>query len=295
MSAASSVVGKQQAPEEIYYRLNWRARSVQPGGHSTRTSGGSLDFRGFVPFLESPDPRRIDLRAGARSVPHELMVRAFHERGAINVYAVVDLSASMRFSGAGEKYQLMVDTVTTIAWSATRNGDNFSLVACDDEVRMDMFMPPTRRRDAVDGVREKLALAAVSERVKASALPRAVEQLRQKRALVFLLSDFHLDDQLLQQTLLTLSPHDVVPIVFWDSAEYRDIPAWGWARVQDMESGGYRSLFMRPGLLQRIRDSYAARRDEIVSLCRRAGSRKPFFIEDKFQAEKLTRHLLEAS
>ena len=110
----------QFTPQEFYYHLNWRARSVQPGSHATRTSGGSADFQSFVPFMENPNPRRIDLRATLRTVPRQLMSRAYYERGAIAVYAIVDLSASMRFSGNGDKLQLTTDIATSVAWSALR-------------------------------------------------------------------------------------------------------------------------------------------------------------------------------
>jgi hypothetical protein len=83
--------------------------------------------------------------------------------------------------------------------------------------------------------------------------------------------------------------------VLWDSAEYRDIPNWGWARVRDLETGGYQSLFLRPSLVKRIKESYASRRAEIISSCLLAGTRMPFFIEDHFDVEALTRHMLEAN
>ncbi|WP_235189699.1 DUF58 domain-containing protein [Methylotenera sp. L2L1] len=280
---------------EFYYRLGWRARSVQPGSHATRTSGGSADFRGYVPFLANPNPRRIDLHASLRAFPKQLMVRAYHERGAIAVYAMLDLSASMRFSGNSNKTKLMADITASIAWSAQRNGDAFGMVACDDEVRSDLFEAPSYRRGIADEIHEKLINIRSVEQVGASALPRAITQLRRKRSLVFLISDYHLDDYLLKATLTALSPHDVVPVVLWDSAEYRDIPNWGWARVRDIETGRYQSLFLRPSLVSRIKNSYAEHRSKIVSTCLMAGTRMPFFIEDHFDIEALTRHMLEAS
>lgn len=280
---------------EFYYRLAWRARSVQPGSHATRTSGGSADFRGYVPFLENPNPRRIDLRASLRAFPKQLMVRAYHERGAIAVYAILDLSASMRFSGNSNKAQLMADITASIAWSTQRNGDAFGLVACDDALRNDLFEAPSYRRGVADDVYEKLMNIPNLAQMSASALPRAVTQLRSKRSLVFLISDYHLDERLLKETLDSLSTHDVVPVVLWDSAEYRDIPEWGWARVRDLETGGDQSLFLRPSLVKRIKASYAIRRAEIVASCSLAGTRLPFFVEDHFDVEALTRHMLEAS
>jgi uncharacterized protein (DUF58 family) len=289
--------------QEFYYHLGWRARGVHLGIHPTRTSGGNADFQSYVPFMENPNPRRIDLRATLRTVPRQLMSRAYHERSAVAVYTVLDLSASMRFSGNSDKFKLVADIVVSAAWSAVRSGDSFGLVACDNTVRSDLFEPPTYRPGLAEEIRAKLlAFQQVSNSANKStppltstALPLAAQQLRQKRSLVFLISDFHLPDALVSQTLTSLSPHDVVPLVLWDSAEYNNISDWGWARVRDMEGGGDRSLFLRPGLVRKIKATYAMRRKNITALCLKAGIRAPFFIEDTFKAEQLTRHLLEAN
>lgn len=291
-------------PQEFYYRLGWRAQGVHPGVHLTRSSGGNVDFQSYVPFMENPNPRRIDLRATLRAVPRQLMSRAYHERSSVAVYAVVDLSSSMRFTGNASKRQLVADIATSVAWSAMRTGDAFGLVACDNTVRSDLFEAPTHRLGLAGEIRNKLLLAMqeaspiadqLSQSISSDALPLAAQQLRQKRSLVFLISDFHFPDQLLTQTLESFAPHDVVPLVLWDSAEYSNIPAWGWARVRDMEGAGTRSLFLRPSLVQSIKASYVDRHRNIIAKCLKEGTRAPFFLEDSFQAEQLTRHLLEAN
>lgn len=257
--------------------------------------GGSLDFRGHVPFLESPDPRRIDIRATMRSIPRRLMSRAFHERGAVDVVAILDFSASMRFSGVGRKFEQMADIAASIAWSSIRNGDSFSLIVGDDEIRADLSVPPSYRPGLAYEVYTMLRAAVPREGVRASALTHAAGQIKRKRALVFLVSDFHLDEENVESVLQSLAMHDVVPMVLWDSAEYRDLPDWGWARVSDMESSATASLFMRRGMASRIRQSYETRRRELADVCRRAGARSPFFMGDRFDAEQLSRHLLEVA
>lgn len=282
-------------PQEFYYHLRWRARGVQPGAHATRTPGNGADFAGYVPFMDNPDPRRLDLRASLRVIPRQYLVRSFFERGAIVVYALLDMSASMRFAGNAEKKRLLADITAAIAWSSTRHGDAFSLLACDDKVRQDLFMPPSVRRGLTQELHDKVANASIRPQSGARGLPQAIEMVRPSRSLVFLISDFHLDEALLVKTLTAFSAHDVVPLVLWDSSEYRDLPEWGWARVRDMEGGGDRSIFLRSSLKREIEQRYLSRKDELKRLCRRHGARTPFFIEDKFDAGLLTRHLLEAS
>jgi len=255
--------------------------------------GGSLDFRGYVPFMQNPDPRRIDIRATLRSIPRNLMSRAFYERGAVDVVAVLDLSASMGFSGVGNKLQQAADIAASIAWSAVRHGDNFSLIVCDDEIRKDMIMPASHRQGLAQEVHGVISRAMIKDGVDASALTQAVEHMRQKRALVFLLSDFHFDEKFMLAAFNSLGAHDVAPLVLWDSAEYQDMPEWGWARVRDMESAGASSLFMRRSMATRIRHACLQRRQQIADICRQTGARTPFFSGNHFNAEQLSRHLLE--
>lgn len=282
-------------PQEFYYHLHWRARGAQPGAHATRTPGNGADFAGHVSFMDNPDPRRLDLRASMRVIPRRYVVRSFYERGAIVVYALLDVSTSMRFAGNAEKKRLLADITSAIAWSSTRHGDSFSLLACDDQVRQDLFIAPSHRRGMAQEIHKKILGAEIYTQRGALALPRAIEQVRPNRSLVFLISDFHLEESLLSRTLTSFSAHDVVPLVLWDSSEYRDLPDWGWARVRDLEHGGERSLFLRRRLKQEIEQSYLARKQELKAMCRKYGARTPFFIEDEFDAGLLTRHLLEAS
>lgn len=280
-------------PQEFQYRLGWRAQGARPGAHMTRTPGGVADFRGYANFLDHPDPRRIDVRATLGSIPRRLMVRSYHERGAITVYAIVDLSASMSFAGHSDKRMLAADVAASVAWSATRGGDAFGLMACDDTIRLELLQAPNRRRWVAEEVMTRLLSCERRRAVRATALPMVAEHLQRARALVFLISDFHFDDTLLRTTLESLSHHDVVPVVLWDLAEYQDLPSWGWARVRDMENGSEQSLFLRPALAERIRHVYAERRLTLAAICRRMGTRVPFFLEERFHAEHLTRHMME--
>jgi len=252
-----------------------------------------MDFRGYVPFMQNPDPRRIDVRATLRSIPRNLMSRAFYERGAVDVVAILDFSASMDFSGLGNKLQQAADIAASIAWSAVRHGDNFSLIVCDDEIRKDLIMPASHRQGLAQEAHRTVSQAMIRDGASASALTQAVEHMSRKRALVFLLSDFHFDEQFMLAALNSLAAHDVVPLVLWDSAEYQDMPEWGWARVRDMESAGVGSLFMRRNMATRIRHAYLQRRQQIAEICRQAGARAPFFSGNHFNAEQLSRHLLE--
>lgn len=280
-------------PQELYYRLNWRAHGMSAAAHQTRNRGTGLDFCGYAPFLDYPNPRRLDLRASIRSIPRQYVVRSYYERGAVNVYALADLSSSMAYQANTNKQSIIANISASVAWSANLTGDSFGLIACDDAIRTDLQVYPSRQRATAQEVFSKLSSAKLLQKRGATALPKAVEQLSHHRSLVFLISDFHIEVDLLKRTLGSLSQHDVVPIVLWDTAEYDDLPRWGWARVRDMESGQERSLFFRGKVVDAIKDEYVQRQLKLKALCSQFGFRPPYFVGDTFSAESLTRHLLE--
>lgn len=282
-------------PQEFHYRLDWRTHGVRPGLHASKTIGGNADFRGFNHFLSHPDPKRIDVRRSLMMVPKTLMVRTFYERNAITVYAMIDASSSMTFAGDTNKWKMVAEIASAIAWSASRQGDAFGLLTADDALRTDLCEPVSSQRGIAQHIYQKINSAQLKPSTSASALPKLAAQLSNKKSLVFLISDFHIEPEKLKTTLQAMAIHDVVPIVLWDDAEYENIPEWGWARVRDMETGADVSLFLRPKLLQKMTDSYLLKRNALIQLCRKLGVRKPFFVGKNFNATQLSQHLLGLS
>lgn len=288
-------------PQEFYYSLPWRAQGLRAGSHLTTQQGQGAEFSGFTPFMQYPEPRRLDLRASLRTIPRQYIVRRFLERVAVKAYAVLDLSSSMRYSGSLDKRSQAFDIVASIAWSATRQGDSFGLLAGHDRVVTALEMPARFRKNSVAELQEKVQSYRNAEAAKepvpvsrtALALPEMARALGSQRSLVFLISDFHWPEDFIKKTLSAYAGHDVVPLLLWDSSEFRQLPAWGLTRVRDMESGQEMSLLMRKSLHARIEQNYLERKLLISRVCREVGCRKPLLIEHGYDARLLTRHLLE--
>jgi len=60
--------------------------------------------------------------------------------------------------------------------------------------------------------------------------------------------------------------HHVVPMVLWDSSEYKNLPEFGITSVIDCETGQKRTLFLRKEMRANIVASFEARRAEIEAL-----------------------------
>lgn len=108
-----------------------------------------------------------------------------------------------------------------------------------------------------------------------------------QRALVFLISDFHIPLVTLEEALNTLSRHQVVPLVLWDEAEYRRLPRVGLGTIVDPETGTRRTLFFRQALRARFEQAFAERRVQLEALFLKY-EMPPVFIEGAFEPAVLT-------
>jgi hypothetical protein len=275
---------------DIIYLPRWRPGGHRVGAHRGRDAGGLGTFRDQVSFLRLPDARRIDVRASLRDPFEGVFVRRFEARSPVETYALVDLSASMRFRGRADRRELAAGFCTTLARSATRIGDGFGLIACDDTLRDDLTLPATRHRAAAQAAAARLGEAACDGR-GAEGLLEAARRLAGRPKLIFLVSDFRWPEALIEAVFSALALHDVTPVLLADSAEAEDLPNWGLVELDDLEGAGRRLVFLRPSLRRR----WIAREAERVEALRRICApfaRPPFRLADRFDAEALSRHLM---
>jgi uncharacterized protein (DUF58 family) len=238
--------------------------------------------------MEAPDPRRIDVRASLRDPFGQLLVRVYSQKTSVPVYALGDLSASMGVVMGLRKLDLLADFVAALGYSAYRTGDPFGFMGFDRRLRHELCLPLTRSKSAgpvLGGrLRRLTALGRGSE-----GLGEAVCRIPAQRALVFVVSDFHLPVALWEQVMSALAGHVVVPVVIADAREYRDLPGFGIVQVRDAETDERRTLLMRPALRERIRGRYARHRARLAQCCRDHGV-EPLWITDAFTADQVTRY-----
>jgi len=275
------------AIEEFHYRLRWRARTSRAGFHPGTQRGLGSEYRGLAPLTATGDPRRIDLRATTRDPFGQLLVRLYTQPSSVPVYALADLSASMGFRGAARKLDVLADFVAALGLSAFRTGDPAAFISCDERIRAEYTRPLAWNRGT------GLELAALLRELEpdgaaCTALLRAAEQLPATRALVFVISDFYLEPELIDALLRRLARHELVPIVVRDSAEL-ELPAFGLARLRDAEHGEQRMYFVRESLRVRLRERARAHDAFLTRSFERAGARA-VTLTDRFDAARVTRH-----
>lgn len=277
------------SPDEILYRPRGRFRSNLVGSHSSSEVGGFGVFRDQVSFLRYPDARRIDLRATVRDPYGQIHVRRFEQRQSIDVLAIVDLSASMRFGRACDKVSLSCGIVEALAYSATKIGDRFGLVGCDEAIRENVSLPPTRSKSMALRAAARLRDEIVDGR-NAEGFLTAARSLGATRKLVCLISDFQWPRSLLPRVLDAFSPHDAIPFVIVDSLE-ESPPAWGLFELVDSESGERGIWAMRPGLRERWIEKQRERKSLLLKIAAHH-CRPPIFIRDVFDPGMISSRLM---
>jgi hypothetical protein len=272
--------------QEILYRLARRPLHGRPGRHHSRAPGPGLDVHGFAPLASFPDVRRLDLRVSARDPFGHWIVRLPRQRSSATLIVLADLSASMTFGRVPRKQDALADFVDALGHSAWRVGDAIGFVGADEAVREQWTLAPTRSRGATVELARRLRGAHLNG-AGAGAISLAALRLGRRRdALVFLASDFHWPEPVLQAACAALASRDVVPVVLWACDEFDRWPQRGLAEVQDLESGERRAVWFRPSLAAAMARAGAQRRTELRARFADYGWR-PFFCDGAFHAAAL--------
>ncbi len=272
--------------KEFSYHINWRSNSRRPGSHRSNQRGMGMEFRGHATLLSYPDPRRIDLRQTIRDPMEQIYVRIFNQKSAAPVFVLCDMSGSMQYGSKQRKIAIAGDIIQSVAQSVTHNGDPFGLIGFDDEIREDWIATLSARPHMAIEMAEKLKNYQPNE-VASTALIDTVRMLPRERSLIFLVSDFHMPIKDLEEALVLMLRHHIIPVVLWDTAEYEDLPEFGIANVTDPETGAKRTLFLRKEYRKRILDSFKQRRKAIEDLFLRFDM-QPFFVTNQFDADLLS-------
>ena len=277
--------------KEFSYQIGWRSRGRHAGRHASAQRGLGMDFVGHAPLISYPDPRRIDLRLTLRDPMEQVYVRIYNQRSAVPVFVACDLSGSMGFSGHTNKLRIAAEITASAAQSASRVNDPFGFIGFDEQVRDDWRVPSSIRVQSAYLLADELQHYRPPH-VGGQGILEVSHYLPRERSLVLLISDFHMPLETLEEALIAMQRHHIVPIVLWDAAEYSAIPEFGLTHVTDSETGEKRTLLLRKSTHARIQSAFVERRAALDALLMRY-DRPPFFIEQGFDADALTEYFYQ--
>jgi hypothetical protein len=281
-------------PQEFTYRFPDKVFGHVPGAHSGTALGSGDRFAGFADLFDYPDPRRLDIRASLRQQAGDLMqgqqrwlVKRYQQRASITLWLLADISHSMSVSSVN--HARLAKLAHMIAHSAIGMGDRFAMASFDHIWRQDVTIMPTTQRSMPAFAAEKLMQASDPQAPGAEGLFHTADLINNKRALVFLASDFCFDINILERSLRKLSQYVVVPIV-WRHDDVDHFPSnAGWTEMRDAETGQRHSVWMRRGMKQRwqqqMDDHFAA-----LEACFMRYRIRPLYVNGDVAPQQLTEY-----
>jgi uncharacterized protein (DUF58 family) len=203
------------------------------GEYLSSFRGQGLDFDDFRQYQHGDEVRFIDWNVTARM--NEPYVRKFREEREISVIMAVDVSGSADFGSKHlSKRELSAEIAAILGFSALQNGDKVGLLIFAAEPVL--FIPPEKgSRHLLRMIREILMAKPKRQGTSISAACDFLVKSLKRKALVFMISDFHSDP--LDRPLGKLArKHETVALTVNDPLE-EDLPKAGKVVLVDPESG----------------------------------------------------------
>ena len=230
-----------ETPERILRRLEFkvvrRLDGFLFGDYRGIFYGPSLDLAEVREYQPGDEVRRIDWNVTARM--NQLFVRQYREEKELTAWLLVDLSPSMQFGTIRQfKRQLAVEFAGVAAYIITRHGDKVGGLVFPTQAGVTFIPPRTGRLHALRVVRDLAAVPTIAGggQTDLGVVLRQLGRLAKRRALVFLVSDFH-SPAGWERPLAELGRrHEIIAVRIEDPRE-RELPDVGGVYLHDPETG----------------------------------------------------------
>jgi len=206
---------------------------VFSGEYHSVFKGRGMDFSEVREYQIGDDIRTIDWNVSARA--GRPYVKVFEEERELTVMLLVDVSSSADFGTFEQmKGELAVELCAVLAFSAIKNNDKVGLMIFTD--RIEKYVPPKKGKSHVLRVlRELLYHRPEGSGTDIRAALEYLSRIQQKRATVFLVSDF-ISEGYERALQIANKKNDIVAMTIVDPRE-REMPNVGLLELEDAETG----------------------------------------------------------
>jgi len=203
------------------------------GEYLSTFKGRGMTFSEVRKYEFGDDIRSIDWNVTARY--NEPFIKIFEEERELTVMLLVDVSGSEAFATKNKlKKEIITEIAATLAFSALKNNDKVGAILFSDKV--ELFIPPNKGKTRILRIiRELIEFTPNSIKTNIDSSLRFLLNVIQKKAIVFLLSDF-IDDNYEKSLKIASKKFDLTGIRIYDIKE-TEIPKIGIVPIIDAESG----------------------------------------------------------
>ena len=235
---------------KIEIKARGLSNNIFAGQYHTAFKGRGMAFSEVREYQYGDDVRDIDWNVTARF--NKPYVKVFEEERELTVMLLIDVSGSLDF---GTQRQMKRDMVTeiaaTLAFSAIQNNDKIGVIFFSDKI--EKYIPPKKgRKHILYIIREMLDFHADSRHTDVAQAIEFLTGVSKRKCTAFLLSDFFVRQNFMQQLTIANRKHDVVAIQVYDRRA-TELPDVGLMKVVDAETGFEQYVDTSS---RRLRDSY---------------------------------------
>ena len=205
---------------------------MESGTYRSRFRGGGIEFSEVREYTAGDDARRIDWNVSARY--NDLFVKEFVEEKELNVYVIIDLSASNDFGYLKSKKELGFEVAASLMFSAIKNNDRVGMGLFTET--LEKFIPAKKGKKHMIEILQNLL--DYSPKSSKTDIFKSLSQLQsnlKRRSVIFIVSDF-ISDSFVKPLKYLKFKHQIVLVNISDIRESQ-IPEIGHVYLEDAESG----------------------------------------------------------
>ena len=204
------------------------------GEYHTSFKGRGMTFSEVRQYQYGDDIRAIDWNVTARY--NDTHVKVFEEERELTMMLMVDISGSESFGTRNQlKSEIVTEIAATMAFSATQNNDKIGLILFSDQI--ELYIPPKKGKSHVLRIiRELIEFQPKSNKTDLSQALKFLSGTQKKKAIVFVISDFMVDDDYEKTLKIASKKHDLTGIRVYDIREEK-MPNIGIVEMEDAETG----------------------------------------------------------
>lgn len=204
------------------------------GEYHTSFKGRGMTFSEVRQYQYGDDIRAIDWNVTARY--NEPYIKVFEEERELTMMLMVDISGSESFGTKNQlKSEIVTEIAATMAFSATQNNDKIGLVLFSDQI--ELYIPPKKGKSHVLRIiRELIEFEPKSKKTDLSQALKFLSATQKKKAIVFVISDFMVEEQYEKTLKIASKKHDITGVRVFDIREAQ-MPNIGMVGMEDAETG----------------------------------------------------------
>ena len=229
MSKISELLGK---IKKLEIQTKDLVEGVESGAYNSKYRGGGIEFSEVREYIPGDDVKRIDWNVSARH--NSLYVKEFVEENELNIYLILDLSASTNFGFTKSKLDLGFEVAVSLMFLALKNNDRLGLGIFTNQ--LEKFIPSKKgKRQLLKIIKELIEYKPKSKETDILKSLSTLKNKLKRKSIIYIISDFLSDDY--QKPLKFLKLHHEVILINISDIKEVEIPEIGYAYIEDAETG----------------------------------------------------------